>query len=613
MKKKNLIIISFAFVVISLIILIVTCYKTDFYWQNNFSKFSNREFLFSKSENIDKISKSKDWIEFEKKDYDKIHTKLFQEKNKENLFIKFEFEIENIENLNQILLQVPSNLYFEAYLNNVKIARREQNSILNNLSPEEIKLKKVRIFEKDAIQNIFIEKLNLKSLKNGKNIFVLKVLNIEKTSLKFHGILLFSKYLGNKFVIFELNPKYNPKEYFTNSTLPIIKIDTKNAVILDEPKIEAEMGIISNSNKKNNVNDVFNNYQGKIAIEIRGGTSQTFAQKSYGFKTIDENGKSKNVSLLNLPEENEWILYGPYVDKTLIRNNLVYQLGREMGLIASKTEFCELVINGDYRGIYVLMQKIKVSKEMVNISKNDDKIESFILKIDKGYDDGWHSNYPLNPKISNKTYYRYYYPKKRDLNIEQKKYIITYLNNFESAIYNDKFNELTQIVDINSFVDYFIINEFTKNIDAYRLSTYLYKDKDAKLKMGPIWDYNFSLGLPNYNNGNSPNGWVYNSTIFIPFWWRTLMRNQQFKDLVKNRWNFLRKNILLNQHIESIIDSEISKIRIPYKRHSQKWIIEGTNLSPNQFNGKTFNDDVLYLKDWIEKRIDWLDKNINSL
>ena len=157
---------------------------------------------------------------------------------------------------------------------------------------------------------------------------------------------------------------------FTSSNLPIVVINTHGQQIPDDYKIIADMGIIYNGEGvRNNLTDPFNNYNGKIGIEIRGSSSQMFPKKQYAVETKDANGNDLDVSLLGFPPEEDWILYAPYNDKSLIRDVLVYKLANDMGRYASRSKFCELVLNGEYMGIYVLFEKIKRDANRVNIKK----------------------------------------------------------------------------------------------------------------------------------------------------------------------------------------------------------------------------------------------------
>ena len=144
------------------------------------------------------------------------------------------------------------------------------------------------------------------------------------------------------------------------SNLPIIVISTNRNNIVDDPRIISDMGIIYNHSNLNNLSDPYNNYNGPISIELRGSSSQdVFPKKSYSLETQTLNGDNNNVSLLGMPKENDWILYGAYSDKTLLRNNLTYKLARQMGHYAPKSMYCELFINTEYLGIYMLTEKIK--------------------------------------------------------------------------------------------------------------------------------------------------------------------------------------------------------------------------------------------------------------
>jgi hypothetical protein len=156
---------------------------------------------------------------------------------------------------------------------------------------------------------------------------------------------------------------------FTSSDLPIIVI-TSDSTIVDDPKVEAKMGIIDNGpGQRNALTDPFNNYNGNIGIEIRGSASQSFPKKSYGLETHDASGADADISLLGMPAGSDWILSAVYADKSLMRNVLMYNLAREAGSYASRTRYCELVINGSYRGVYAFMEKLKRGADRINISK----------------------------------------------------------------------------------------------------------------------------------------------------------------------------------------------------------------------------------------------------
>ena len=165
------------------------------------------------------------------------------------------------------------------------------------------------------------------------------------------------------------------------NNLPTMRISTIGQVIVDEPKINAEL-IVS----ENNIESDY-----KIGIEIRGSSSQIFPKKSYGLETRSSDwSEDLDVSLGGFPEEEDWILYGPYSDKSLIRNKLTFDLSNSIGYKASRVKFYNLFINNDYKGLYVLMEKIKRDQNRVDISEleGDNVNGGYIIKIDKPTSDG---------------------------------------------------------------------------------------------------------------------------------------------------------------------------------------------------------------------------------
>jgi len=300
---------------------------------------------------------------------------------------------------------------------------------------------------------------------------------------------------------------------FSSSNLPIIVIDTHGQAIVDEPKISADMGIVDNGEGvRNFLSNPFNNYQGKIGIEIRGSSSQMFPKKQYAVETRDTAGNDASVSLLGLPEETDWVLSAPYNDKSLMRDVLIYRLARSVGRYASRARYCELVLNREYMGVYILLEKIKRNKNRVNISKltpadtsGDALTGGYITKVDKveGQDtQGWYSKFPPYPYAWQKTLFQYHYPKQEDIVLAQRTYLQSFVDGFESTMagqnYADSSVGYPHLIDVGSFVDVLLLNELSKNVDAYRLSAFMYKDRDSKggrLTMGPIWDYNHAFGL----------------------------------------------------------------------------------------------------------------------
>ena len=411
--------------------------------------------------------------------------------------------------------------------------------------------------------------------------------------------------------------------------LPLMKIQTGNQNIVDEPKIPGSLQIYQ---------EELLIEEHLIGIEIRGSSSQMFDKKSYGFETWDEMGEDLNASLGGFPEEEDWILYGPYSDKSLVRNVLIYELSNNMGQYASKTKFYELEINGVFQGIYVLMEKIKRDRNRVDISKNkvEDITGGYIIKIDKPTGDGdWYDgNISFNSQydttgvlIGNSNInFLYEYPKADDVSEEQKKYIQDYIHLFETALVSEDFesieNGYRQFIDLDSFIDFFILNEFSKNPDGFRLSTYLHKEKGGKLKMGPIWDFNLAFGNVNYCDGDSPYGWAHRFNDIcsgdnwqVPFWWNRFLDDPEYVSLLKERWAILRSEILSSDTVSGRLRGlqENLKGSSAIDKNFGKWLILGKYIWPNKFIGDSYDSEINYLEEWINERFDWLDQNINEL
>ena len=342
----------------------------------------------------------------------------------------------------------------------------------------------------------------------------------------------------------EETPIEEAKEFISQ-----ISINTNGGTIVDEPKINAKMTVTKG--------EVIS-FEGNIGIEIRGASSQAlFPKKSYGLETRDANNADLDVSLLGFPEEEDWILHGPYSDKSLMRNKLIYDLARDMGNYASRSVFVELTIDQSYKGVYVFMEKLKRDINRINISKlnidensGEDLTGGYILKIDKlsgsnlgeGYNDlnSFTSTYtPPNVSSDKEIRFLYEYPKAEEITVEQKTYISTYVDSFEDALASDDFKDpilgYEAYIDVPSFIDFFILNELSNNIDGYRLSTYMHKDKSEKLKMGPIWDFNLAFGNAGYCEGSNVNVWAYkfnercpDDFWLIPFWWKRLLEDPSF-------------------------------------------------------------------------------------
>ena len=454
----------------------------------------------------------------------------------------------------------------------------------------------------------------------------------------FLSLILFSCKNDDNTIVDEPSENLVNKEFKCvncEDSIFIFRINTLGSEIVDEPKIPSSLTVLLGDSIQ---------YAGNIGIEIRGETSQYFDKKSYGIETWDNNYNDLDFDLAWLPEEEDWILYGPYSDKSLIRNKIIYEVSNSIGMYASRTRYVELFINYNYKGLYILMEKLKRDKNRINIKKlenGDTENElisgGYIIKIDKSdMDDGsysdfnsFNSNYDINGNLDGdkKIIFNYEYPKPGDINSYQKNYIIDYINEFEKSLSSSNFSDINngfrKFIDEKSFIDFFILNELSNNVDGYRLSTYLHKERNGKLKIGPIWDFNLSFGNADYCGGNQFDVWTFEFNErcpgdfwLIPFWWKKLLEDEVFVSNLKTRWFELRSNILSDQSLENMVNN---KFDILYnkteaaKRNFIKWKILENYVWPNSFVGGTYVNEIEFLKNWIENRTEWLDNEIEKL
>jgi hypothetical protein len=444
-----------------------------------------------------------------------------------------------------------------------------------------------------------------------------------------------------------------------DSEIPYIHIRTNGVAIENEPKVPAEMRIFVNKQEVQFAN---------IGIEYRGSTSFRISdKKSFGIETWDESGADIDVGFFDFPEEEDFILNGHIVniegdfiiDRTLMYHYFGYELFRSMGRYASRCQFVEAEINGQYQGVYVFMEKLKRDNDRIDINRlNPDENEGedltggYILKIDKTnggdlgivqpleyYEDNWADDATYTPEISfrsqydingnvldfepyrepyhpdqfKETYFLYEYPDADEITDQQKAYIQSYIDDFETALLTDDFNTTertyTDYIDMGSFVDYFLLNELVRNVDGYRLSTYMSKDKNGKLEMGPVWDLNIGYytgdRIPwddwviNYNNYVDSDPWM------MPFWWPRLLEDPIFRQAVKDRWNELRQTTLATSELHRIVN-EASV----YLQDNGAIDRNYTIWDPNGFIN--YNDEVQSLRGFLEIRSNWMDQEISA-
>jgi hypothetical protein len=430
-----------------------------------------------------------------------------------------------------------------------------------------------------------------------------------------------------------------------NSPLPVIILDSVGQNIPHKEDVKINICTCSPQNLN------FQDYSGPADAAGRGTSSANFTKKSYKFKTLGADGKPVKFPIFGMPEDDDWILYGPELDKTMgMRNYLTYNLARASGRYATRTVYVEgfLVDDGKplsmdhYNGIYIAEEKVKRSKDRVDIKKlkapnlsggyiilyDNDNIEAGDITF--GPLQGWEHPFLLKePKE---------FPPEDN---PGGSWLLNYLSEFQTALNNGDMN-YTSYIDGPAFTDFFLLVELSKSPDGYRGSTFMHKDKDGPLAMGPVWDYNEAYGEccgypitgwanqgqsgPGLSGGSaiSPEGWRFNicdesercivdPTDGTSMWYRTMWKkDDRFKAGAAQRWAELRAGTWSDDGLKKIINDAKVAITPAIPRNYDKYtaalgVQKGDNYE------EFWLSQVTTLQDWTLKRAAWLDSQFSSI
>lgn len=387
-----------------------------------------------------------------------------------------------------------------------------------------------------------------------------------------------------------------------SATIRFFDKDTKNNHLTDQPEVEE-----------------------RAEFRIRGASSRLHDKKNYLIKFRENDMvNSKDVSLAGMAADSSWALHGPFVDKSLIRNYLCYNLAGEIMDYAPNVRFCEVFLNNEYQGLYLLTEKIGYNKNgRIEVTKTDPKLRdtSYIIQYDRGANDLEHEMSPLgsNIYITNSSAVEIIYPGKT-LTEDQKEYIEEDFSKFEKSLYSydyaDPQKGYKAYIDVQSFVDFFLINEFTLNYDALLFSTYLYKDINGKIKMC-VWDFNAAFDYYKYP-------YLSNQTFQMSqeYWFLYLFKDEYFVDQVVQRYNELRKTLFNEKYLFNYIDQTLVYLGPAIQRNNDKWgysyqsVYNGRSydyLLPAERNVRTYDEAIQQIKTTISNRLEFMDTKIEGL
>ena len=421
-----------------------------------------------------------------------------------------------------------------------------------------------------------------------------------------------------------------------SSNLPFIVINTFGKTIPQDPKVPVYLSnfyVYEGRSSIQNPSDV----DTQAGIKQRGSSSLQFPKASYTVELWDGNGLDHALPMHGLPRESDWVLYAPFTDKTLMRDVLAYEWSNWIGRWAPHTRFVEVFLStstgklnyANYQGVYVFEERIKQGKDRVDIervyrsqSAEPEISGGYILKkdrLDPG-DSGMQTT--RSASLGLNQFLAYVNPKEHDpsptkhleITSPQRQWIKGFLDQFETALYGANFkdpvNGYAKYIDVDAFIDHHLMTELCKNIDGYRLSTFMFKDRNGKLNMGPLWDYNLSLGNADYLNGFDPTGWYYTQVSETDYpWWRQLFLDPAFyPGRYTDKWFEYRHDKFTLDRMLASIDEKAAYLEEAQVRNYKRWNILGTYVWPNpQPIPKTYAEEISVMKSWLTRRLSWMD------
>ncbi len=375
----------------------------------------------------------------------------------------------------------------------------------------------------------------------------------------------------------------------------------------------------------------------RAGYHVRGQSSANFPQTPYKVEFWDNANDDADYPLLGMGSDSDWALIPPYYDRALVRNPFVYELGREIGLQAPQTRFAEVYLNyegrplaeTDYQGIYWISETIKNNKVRTNL-KQLDETDTMLPEISGGYIFKFDQAAAEEPILEctgsdpisggfggpgggsqgGTCFVDLEVIDPEPLNLEQETWLTSYIQQFHDTLHLEPIGDYTQFIDVPSFVDYLIINELTRNVDAYVRSAYYHKDRDGKLKAGPLWDYNFSLAVGGATTIDPAGGFQYDGSRNVNNWYPKLVSDPAFMTLVKARYAELRQGPLATAALDQRITALAAPLANAVVRDYAKWPVADVISATGFVRGptvETWEGQVQALRDFVAARLTWMD------
>jgi hypothetical protein len=534
-----------------------------------------------------------------------------------SLYLRYTFNVSNYDAVNEMSIMADYDDGFIAYLNGKEILRKNIDADIAKPAFDAVTN---RSHELELTQNLpvigyyFDTTVIDTCLLSGNNTLAVHVLNDT-----LHGSDLFCY-----FRIYSLprgtynlySGPYRCKRLFMPDSFefPVVKVNTDEfGIPYKHKRVNASMGIIDNGEGNyNKLDDSCNIYYGDVSIEVKGQSSAEYTKRTYRFETIDSAGSDSNVVILGMPADNDWILMGPFADKAQFRNPMIFDLARKFGQYQPRSHYCELVMNGEYVGLYSMLETIKRNDNRVNIKKlrpsetsGIDVTGGYIMRFDKDV---------RGMEIV--------YPKEDDIQPEQTAYIRGFMLDYNNALFSNEFRDpvigYKRYMSDTSLADYMVMTEMTKNCDGYVISTYFYKDRadiDDRLFYGPMWDNDLVFGNTIFQDGAFTDGWHFEydwgNSDYLHL--SRILQDTAFVHLFQNRWFEARQKHLHTDSLMNYIDSTVNYLSNAIDLNYYIWPVIDKDIFHLNYISQSYDDEIRNIKQWLNERLVWVDDHIGDI
>lgn len=458
------------------------------------------------------------------------------------------------------------------------------------------------------------------------------------------------------------------EEEARSSRLPVILLEVRTPIDKDR-KVPGRMRIVEEhdgSHRDLSTRPV--TLDARIGIELRGASSLSYPQKSYSIELRDEQGNDRDAPVLGMPADADWGLVACWVDKPCLRNALAYAVGRQLGRWTPRARFAEVILDGRYEGLYLLVELPRRGRHRIPIPRPaadanaGDLTGGYVIRRELG----GRTPPPASPNVDwispvtwpdgvNRNVFSHHFPRVEELTSAQRDYIRRWFTRFEEAMkdpgWADPQRGYRAFIDTPSWVDYALVSELSNNIDGYSKSVYFVKQPDAaggRLAIFPLWDFNLAFGNASFRDGGRTDVWTHtmnerwwgscsgwfpvpagctmcqsrtrtcSNMPYVPFWWGRLWKDPRFLAEAGCRWKELRRGPLDVAALRGQIETwqrHLAPLAVP--RHFARWPMLLQKLSENAYVGPSgssgnaaafFREEVSYLVRWVESRIAWLDR-----